>query len=216
MRGLVPLPLVLLAALAVPTSVVHAQGGAARWRAGPCGASRRRGSQPDRRRAHGPGGKPDRLSGPARGLQCRARQHPARRGQARRVRLQDAGDPPAAAGLHAARLFDRPQVSGALSATRPGQYQHRMGATGAGADHRRQPDRRRQDGADDHRLPQRQRDRDPGGRKAGRPHAGLLWAALSRRPAEGNHPVRGGQLFRRSPIAPTGASPACRWDRARP
>ena len=76
--------------------------------------------------------------------------------------------------------------------------------------------RRRQDGADDHRLSQRQRDRDPGGRKAGRPHAGVLWAALLRRPAEGHHPVRGGQLFRARPIAPTGASPACRWDRARP
>ena len=48
-----------------------------------------------------------------------------------------------------------------------GQYQHRMDATGARADHRRQPAGGRKNAADDHRLPQRECDRDAGRRKAG-------------------------------------------------
>ena len=68
-------------------------------------------------------------------------------------------------------------------------------AASAGTNHRRQPDCRRQDGADDHRLSQRQRDRNPCGRKAGGPHSSGLWPAVLGRPPEGHHPVRGGQLF---------------------
>ena len=42
MRGLVPLPLVLLAALAVPTSVLHAQSGAATGAQVPAGGQEAR------------------------------------------------------------------------------------------------------------------------------------------------------------------------------
>ena len=185
MRSLIPIRqcLALSACLLVATSLLHGQAGnpaprrsgrpdTGRWTRGTNAAHL---GHPARR-----DGKPRRLSGSGRGIQCRARKHSARRSEGRGVRLQNARAAPDAAGLHPAGLHPRPQVSGALSPARPGQHQHRMDAAGPRSDHHRQPAGRKQNpAAVHHRLSQRKCDRDDGRRKAGRPYATVLRASLS-------------------------------------
>jgi hypothetical protein len=156
MRGLVPFPIVLLAALAVPTSVVHTQSGAAAGAQVPTG--RAGGAVPNLTAAE-PMGPVENLTAypvPPEGFNV-ARDNIAH-GEVKLVEY----DSKTLGIRRPLRVYTPPGYSTARKY--PVLYlQHGLGNTSTEwvqrartPDHRRQPDRRRQDAADDHRLSQRQ------------------------------------------------------------